>query len=73
MGPQWEASSKLSSDFNYPRASPADNLTRRSYENHLDKEGQLKLGINDCTFTGDFGNFGSFSVVVSIVRGKSPE
>jgi hypothetical protein len=37
------------------------------------KEGQLKLGINDCTFTGEYGNFGSFSVVVSIVRGESPK
>ncbi|MGZ5556016.1 MAG: hypothetical protein ACXW3H_09920, partial [Candidatus Aminicenantales bacterium] len=35
-----------------------------------DKEGELKLGINDCTFDGDFGNSGEFSVVVSIVRGK---
>jgi hypothetical protein len=38
------------------------------------KEGKLKLGINDCSFTGGlFYNSGSFSVVVSIVRGKKPE
>lgn len=36
------------------------------------KEGVLKLGINDCTFDDPtFGNNGSFSVVISIVRGKS--
>jgi len=35
-----------------------------------DMEGELKLGINDCAFDGDFGNSGEFSVVVSIVRGK---
>ncbi len=36
------------------------------------KEGNLKLGINDCTFEGDYGNSGSFTVTVSIVRGGTP-
>ena len=32
------------------------------------KAGLLYLGINDCTFTGDFYNTGQFSVVISIKR-----
>lgn len=38
-----------------------------------DMEGELKLGINDCTFDGPFGNSDEFSVVVSILRGKAPK
>lgn len=34
----------------------------------LGKAGLLYLGINDCTFTGDFYNTGQFSVVISIKR-----
>ncbi len=30
--------------------------------------GLLFLGINDCTFTGDFYNTGQFSVVIKIER-----
>jgi len=33
------------------------------------KAGLLYLGINDCTFTGDFYNTGQFSVVITIERG----
>ena len=32
------------------------------------KEGYLVLGINDCSFTGDFHNTGEFSVIVKIER-----
>jgi len=32
------------------------------------KAGLLYLGINDCTFTGEFYNTGQFSVVVKIER-----
>ena len=34
--------------------------------------GALRLGINDCTFEGDYGNSGQYSVVIRIVRGKPP-
>ena len=33
------------------------------------KEGFLYLGINDCTFTGEFSNSGEFSAVIMIERG----
>ena len=35
------------------------------------KAGLLYLGINDCTFTGEFYNTGQFSVVVKIERAGS--
>lgn len=38
-----------------------------------DMEGELKLGINDCTFEGPHGNSGEFSVVVSIGRARPPK
>jgi len=33
------------------------------------RRGNLEIGINDCTFTGDWYNTGSFSVVIKVVRG----
>ncbi|MFW5831499.1 MAG: hypothetical protein ACOCVA_04560 [Prolixibacteraceae bacterium] len=33
------------------------------------KKGALSMGINDCTFTGDYSNTGQFSVVIKVTRG----
>ncbi|HDR50428.1 MAG TPA: hypothetical protein ENN90_02240 [Mariniphaga anaerophila] len=33
------------------------------------KKGALSMGINDCTFTGDYSNSGQFSVVIKVTRG----
>jgi hypothetical protein len=33
------------------------------------KKGALSIGINDCTFTGDYSNSGQFSVVIKVTRG----
>lgn len=33
------------------------------------RKGPLSIGINDCTFTGDYFNTGSYSVVIKVVRG----
>jgi len=33
------------------------------------KKGALSIGINDCTFTGDYPNSGQFSVVIKVARG----
>ena len=36
------------------------------------KNGTLYLGINDCTFSGDYGNTGEFSVVIVVERNAVP-
>lgn len=36
------------------------------------KEGLLYLGINDCTFTGEWSNTGSFRAIVTIERAVMP-
>jgi hypothetical protein len=33
------------------------------------RKGPLSIGINDCTFTGDYYNTGEFSVVIKVTRG----
>jgi hypothetical protein len=33
------------------------------------KKGSLSIGINDCSFTGDYSNSGQFSVVIKVTRG----
>ena len=33
------------------------------------KKGALSIGINDCSFTGDYPNTGQFSVVIKVTRG----
>lgn len=33
------------------------------------KDGSLYLGINDCSFTGEYSNSGEFSAVIKIERG----
>jgi len=37
------------------------------------KSGKLYLGINDCTFTGDYYNTGEFSAVVKVERDALPK
>jgi len=37
------------------------------------KEGTLYIGINDCTFKGEYSNTGEFSVVIVIERGVVPQ
>ncbi len=38
-----------------------------------DKNGRLYLGINDCTFTGDYYNSGEFSAIVKVERNAFPQ
>ncbi len=37
------------------------------------KEGTLYIGINDCTFKGEYSNTGEFSVVIVVERGVVPQ
>jgi len=36
------------------------------------KRGQLFLGINDCSFTGNCSNTGEFSAVIKVERNAVP-